>query len=39
MKKEETKMNLHKPDVKVTSAEEALQLLKEGNQRYRDNKM
>ncbi len=32
-------MNLHKPDVKVTSAEEALQLLKEGNQRYRDNKM
>ncbi len=27
-------MNLHKPDVKLTSAEEALQLLKEGNERF-----
>lgn len=27
-------MNLHKPDVKVTDAGEALQLLKEGNKRY-----
>lgn len=32
-------MNLHKPDVKVTSAEEALQLLKEGNERYRANQL
>ncbi|MDD6057051.1 MAG: carbonic anhydrase [Clostridiales bacterium] len=31
-------MNLHKPDVKVTSADEALQLLKEGNQRYLENR-
>ena len=27
-------MNLHKPDVKVTDAGEALQLLKAGNKRY-----
>ena len=27
-------MNLHKPDVKVTDAGEALQLLKGGNKRY-----
>ena len=27
-------MNLHKPNVKITSAEEALQFLKEGNERF-----
>lgn len=32
-------MNLHKPDVLVTDAEEALQLLKEGNQRFVKNEL
>ncbi len=32
-------MNLHRPDVKVTDAGEALQLLKDGNKRYLSNKL
>lgn len=31
-------MNVHKPDVRITSAAESLQLLREGNQRYLENR-